>query len=121
MELKDLVKKWFETWENGNFYNLPITDNFTHSSPYGTVSGKALYLSIVKDNQDKFLGHKFTILDELYEEDRACVRYIAIKGDFNLEVSEWYYKDKNGSIKEIIAYYNIEGKISEERILSIPD
>ena len=120
MQSEELVKKWFQYWERGNFEDLPIADEFSHTSPYGTISGKETYLDIVKMNRDKFLGHRFQIHDAIYLEDHACVRYSAIKDDFRLDVSEWYYF-KDDLIGKIVAYYNIEGEISEERKLEIPD
>jgi hypothetical protein len=120
MDLKELVKKWFEKWEEGDFLNLPISENFKHTSPYGTIKGKKQYISLIEVNKDKFLGHRFELLDEIYEKDKACVRYTAIKDNFTLDVSEWYYPDE-GLIGEIVAYYSIEGEISDERKLSKPE
>jgi len=119
MDLKELVKKWFDHWEKGDFHNLPISDNFKHTSPYGTIDGKKDYISLVETNRDKFLGHRFEIHDALYDIDKACVRYTATQGEFSLDVSEWHYA-KDGLIEKIEAYYNIEGEISEERKLSEP-
>ncbi|MGB5238641.1 MAG: hypothetical protein WBM43_01980 [Flavobacteriaceae bacterium] len=68
----------------------------------------------------RLLGHRFVTHDAFYETDRACVWYSALKKDFRLEVSEWHYI-KSGMIHEIIAYYNIEGEISENRKLDMPD
>lgn len=115
MNSKDLVKNWFIKWENGKFHDLPISDNFKHTSPFGTISGKANYTNIVQENKDKFLGYTFDIHDEIYGDSNACVRYTAIQKDFKLDVSEWYYI-KNDLIQEIIAYYHI-GEIREERKL----
>lgn len=115
MTAKELVQKWFSSWEAGNFHDLPVTDSFQHTSPFGTIDGKQAYLQLVEANKDKFLGYQFTILDALYAEGKACVRYTAKQGDFNLDVSEWYYF-KGDLIEEIIAYYHI-GEIREEREL----
>ncbi len=116
MELKDLVKIWFEKWENGDYLNLPISENFKHTSPFGTIDGKKAYLDLVKENEDKFLGQTFEIHDTIYEKDKACVRYTAKQGkDFSLDVSEWHYV-KNNVIEEIIAYYHI-GEIRKKRQL----
>ena len=120
MQSEALVKQWFQYWEKGDFQDLPLTENFSHTSPYGTINGKMTYLDIVEMNRDKFLGHHFEIHDAIYMEDHACVRYSAIKDNFRLDVSEWYYIE-DGLIREIVAYYNIEGEISEERKLEIPD
>ena len=116
MTSKELVKKWFSIWENGDFRNIPVSDNFKHTSPYGTIESKKSYLELVAANEDKFLGNQFEILDEIFETDRACVRYIVSKGDFSMAVSEWHFI-KDGCIEEIVAYYNIEGAINEDRKL----
>ncbi len=114
MDMKKLVKLWFSQWDQGDFHHLPITENFRHTSPFGTIDGKQAYLDLVQSNKDKFLGYTFQIHDTLYEEDKACVRYTARQGkDFKLDVSEWYYRE-NDLIREIIAYYHI-GEVREER------
>ncbi|MBT8274208.1 MAG: nuclear transport factor 2 family protein [Bacteroidia bacterium] len=116
--MKQLVERWFVAWESGDYYNLPITDNFKHTSPYGTIDGKDNYIALVAANKDKFLGYRFQIHDTIYSENKASVQYTAIQGDFKLDVSEWYYP-KEGLIEKIVAYYNIEGEISEDRKLSM--
>ena len=114
MELKELVKQWFEKWDKGDYLNLPISEDFQHTSPFGTIYGKKAYIELVKKNEDKFLGQTFDINDEVYEKDKACVRYSAKQGkDFSLEVSEWYYV-KDNLIEKIIAYYHI-GEIRKKR------
>jgi hypothetical protein len=40
MNLGDLVKKCFEKWEAGDFRDLPISENFKHTSPFGTINAK---------------------------------------------------------------------------------
>jgi len=116
MKINYLVEEWFSKWEIGDFNHLPIAENFKHTSPFGTINGKIEYLNLVEKNKDKFLGYKFNLLDEIYFENKACVRYTAIQGEFSLDVSEWYYI-KNDLIEEIIAYYHI-GEIRDERKLS---
>lgn len=120
MESKELVKRWFDKWEKGDFLNLPVSEDFKHTSPYGIIDGKERYISLVEANKDKFLGHRFVLHDEIYDRDRACVRYTAIQGDFRLEVSEWYWI-KDSLIEEIVAYYNIPGEIREDRRLGKPE
>ena len=95
---------------------MPISENFKHTSPFGTINGKKEYVNLVEANKDKFLGYRFEIQDEIYDKDKACVRYTAVQGDFELDVSEWYY-EKNDLIESIVAYYHI-GEIREERKLS---
>ena len=115
---RQLANEWFSKWEAGAYHDLPITDDFIHVSPYGTITGKREYLKLVADNVDKFLGHRFEILDEVYSEGLACVRYRAVQGDFSLEVSEWQYSNSLG-IHKIVAYYNIQGEIDDSRKLKM--
>lgn len=116
MNIKKLVSRWFEVWTNGDFHNIPVTTKFEHTIPYGTVSGKSNYLELVRGNKEQFLGHNFEIHDEIYQQDRACIRYTVSKNDFSMEVTEWHYI-KDELIDRIIAYYNIEGEISEDRVV----
>ena len=114
--MKKLVHQWFSAWESGDFESIPVSDAFQHTSPYGTVDGKKAYLDLVRANTDKFLDNEFVIHDGLYGDQQACVRYTVRKGDFSMEVSEWFFA--NGSqLERIISYYNIEGEISDERTL----
>ncbi len=117
MTAKQLAHAWFEKWRQGDYQHLPITDDFIHTSPYGTIHGREAYLALVEANKDKFLGHEFQSHDLLSADDRACIRYTAVQGDFRLEVTEWHYVSQ-GKIREIVAYYNIPGEISEERKLA---
>ncbi len=76
MNNETLVRHWFEHWEEGNFMDLPLTNEFTHTSPFGVIQGKDSYLNIVESNREKFLGYQFDIKDELHGESSSCVRYI---------------------------------------------
>ena len=116
METEDLVRQWFEKWEKGDYLELPVSEDFQHTSPFGTISGRQSYLDLVKKNEDKFLGQTFDIHDGIYSRDKACVRYTAKQGnDFRLEVTEWHFV-RDGLIQKIIAYYHI-GEIRNERKL----
>lgn len=116
MNTKILVNKWFERWSDGDFHNLPISENFKHTSPFGTIHGKKAYLDLVEQNKEKFLGYTFSRHDGIFENNKACVRYTASQGDdFKLDVSEWYYF-QNNLIDKIVAYYHI-GEVRDERKL----
>ena len=73
MDSKELVNQWFVKWEEGDFLNLPISQNFLHTSPYGLIHGKKQYISLVEAYKDKFLGHRFELHDEIYEKNKAYV------------------------------------------------
>ncbi|KGJ92303.1 hypothetical protein ND16A_1680 [Thalassotalea sp. ND16A] len=110
-----LIKEWFSKWEEGDFYHLPISENFKHTSPFGIIDGKNNYINLIESNKDKFLGYQFKIHDEIFGDNKACIRYTAIQGDFSLDVSEWYFV-KGGLIEAIVAYYHI-GEVRDERKL----
>ncbi len=118
MDIADLVDRWFKIWTNGDFENLPLAESFQHTSPYGTFQKKE-YIQLIEANRDKFLGNSFEFHDRIITGDKACVRYTVNKDDFTMEVTEWHYA-KEGLLDKIIAYYNIEGEISESRKLSDP-
>ena len=82
--MKNLINSWFKIWTNGNFHDLPITEDFEHISPYGIISGKANYMQLVEINKEKFLNHQFIIHDKLYSSEQACIRYTAVQGSFSL-------------------------------------
>ncbi len=115
MSIEKLVNDWFTKWEKGEFRDLPISDSFRHTSPFGTIEGKDAYLKLVQENQDRFLGYQFDIHDRIFRDDSACVRYTAKQNGFMLDVSEWYYV-KNDLIEQVIAYFHI-GDIRQERKL----
>ena len=75
MSVEHIVKKWFAIWDQGNIQDLPLADNFTHTSPYGTVPSKQAYLDIVDANKSLFLDNHLDIHESIYESDRACIRY----------------------------------------------
>ena len=115
IKIQNLVNEWFERWEKGDYQNLPISDDFTHTSPFGEIESKKSYLEIIEKNEDKFLDYTFKIHEKIFENNMGCVRYTAIQEDFRLEVTEWYYC-KNDKINTILSYYHI-GEIREDRRL----
>ena len=109
MTTKQLVQQWFDIWTRGNFKDLPLAEDFSHTSPYGTIESKEAYMEIIESNREKFLDHQFEIHDTLFDTEKACIRYTAIQDKFRLEVSEWHYI-KNDLIQSIVAYYDIDEK-----------
>jgi len=103
-----LVKQWFSCWENGNIEALPISDDFSHTSPFGTIEPKERYLEIVLKNKKDFLGNTFTILKQIQEGNNVCVQFEQKNANTGLEmiVCEWYVMDGD-AIKEIRSFYNV--------------
>ena len=102
---KNLVNRWFEIWTEGNFKDLPISENFKHFSPYGVVEGKEAYLNLVESAKADFLGNTFEVIDTIYSENKVSVRYKMTKGNVIMDISEWYYF-QGDLISEIHSFYD---------------
>lgn len=103
------VAQWFACWNSGNVDELPITDDFRHTSPFGTIETKARYLDIVNKNRKSFLGNKLTVLTQIVDGNVACVQFLQTRDDdpaFEMKVSEWYFLEGD-RIREIESFYNI--------------
>jgi limonene-1,2-epoxide hydrolase len=108
-ELPTPVAQWFTCWNTGAIDDLPITDDFRHTSPFGTIETKARYLEIVDKNRDSFLGNRLTVLRQLVDGNNVCVQFRQTREDdpdFEMTVCEWYVLDGD-RIKEIESVYNI--------------
>lgn len=118
MSIQELVHQWFALWKTGEFESLPLTEDFTHTSPYGTVKGKAEYFALADANREAFTGNTFDIHEMLFDKNRACVRYTMNSPTGTLEVGEWIY-EKDGLISKIIAYYNLQEERKAGRSIEI--
>lgn len=103
------VTQWFACWNKGVVDDLPITDDFCHTSPFGTIKTKTRYLEIVNKNRESFLGNRLDLLKKIVDGDNVCVQFRQTRADdpdFEMIVCEWYVLD-GGRIKEIESFYNI--------------
>jgi len=108
-ELPSPVAQWFACWNSGVIDNLPLTDDFRHTSPFGTIETKARYLEIVNKNRESFLGNRLTVLKQIVDGNNVCVQFRQTRKDdpeFEMIVCEWYVTDGVG-IREIESFYNI--------------
>lgn len=106
--LNPVVQKWLQCWEQGDIDNLPITDDFSHSSPFGLIKPKSRYLEIVNKNKADFLGNSLKVIDHIEEGDKACIQFEQKNKNTGLEmtVCEWYELEGD-KIKAIQSFYNI--------------
>lgn len=118
--ISHLVATWFGLWESGNFMELPLADDFSHTSPYGTIEGKDAYLKLAADNKEMFLGNTFEIHDHIFNDNTACVRYTMRSRTGTLQVTEWFYTREN-LINRIVSYYNLAEERKAGRGIEIAD
>ena len=108
-ELPSPVAQWFACWNSGVIDNLPLTDDFRHKSPFGTIESKTRYLEIVNKNRDSFLGNRLTVLKQIVDGNNVCLQFRQTRDDdpeFEMIVCEWYVIDGD-MIREIESFYNI--------------
>jgi len=107
-DLHPVVAQWFECWRTGNMDELPIADDFSHTSPFGTIESKQAYLAIVEKNQKEFLGNSLTVTKQIKQDNHVCVQFEQSNANTGLEmtVCEWYELDGN-LIQSIRSFYNI--------------
>lgn len=107
-DLHPVVAKWFSCWETGAINELPVTENFSHTSPFGTITPKSRYIEIVEKNKKEFLENKLTVTKQIKEGQNVCVQFEQKNTATGLEmtVCEWYVIEDN-LIKEIRSFYNV--------------
>ncbi|WP_422105193.1 nuclear transport factor 2 family protein [Winogradskyella sp.] len=107
-EIHPIVEKWLSCWKNGNIEDLPITEDFSHTSPFGTIAPKSKYMDIVLKNRKDFLGNTLTVIKQIQEGNNVCIQFEQHNKNTGLEmaVCEWYQIEGN-LIKDIRSFYNI--------------
>ncbi len=108
IEIDPVVQKWFDCWNSGQVDDLPIADDFKHTSPFGTIESKQTYLDIVSKNKDDFLGNELTVLKHIKQGRQVCVQFHQnneLTG-LSMEVCEWYELEGE-LIKSIRSFYNV--------------
>ena len=108
VEVHPVIKQWLSCWETGILDDLPILDDFRHTSPFGTIETKKRYLEIVEKNKSDFLGNTLTVIDQILEGNKVCVQFEQRNANTGLRmvVCEWYTLEGD-CIKDIRSFYNI--------------
>jgi len=106
--LHPVVAKWFSCWESGKTEELPISEDFSHTSPFGTIHPKSRYMDIVNKNKKDFLGNTLTVTKQIREGNNVCVQFEQKNSNTGLEmtVCEWYIINGD-EIIEIRSFYNV--------------
>ena len=102
------MAKWFECWESGKVEELPIAEDFRHTSPFGTIRPKSKYMDIVNKNKKDFLSNTLKVTRQIKDDNNVCVQFEQKNNNTDLEmtVCEWYVIERD-KITEIRSFYNI--------------
>ena len=99
-----LARTWIERWSEGAPDLIPLAEGFTHTSPYGRVSGREKYLEWVKPMAARNVT-KLTIRRTLAQGNQAAIHFEMQTPTGPIEVCDWVVVD-DGQIAEIHSFYD---------------
>lgn len=102
---RKLVDGWFNAFRDKDISKLELTEDFTHTSPYGVINGRQAYLDLVKGNAEAFFSPVLEVLDVIGDGDKFAARYLVN----NNPACDCFYI-RNGQIAEIFSYYHVGEK-----------
>ena len=98
-----LARAWIQGWIDGDPDGIPLSDDFVHTSPFGTIEGREIYLEKIKPASDANVA-RLAILKTMGAEDGAvirfdmetphgtipCVDWVTVDGDMITAVHSFY-------------------------------
>lgn len=71
---EQLARAWIQGWIDGDPDSIPLANDFVHTSPFGTIEGRDIYLEKIKPASSANVA-KLTILRTMGADDQAVVRF----------------------------------------------
>ena len=102
---RKIVDTWFDAFRNKDISKLELTEDFIHTSPFGEIRVRQVYLDLVRGNSETFFSPTIEILDVFECGDKFAVRYLV---DENPACDCIYVR--NGQISKIYSYYHVGDK-----------
>ena len=103
-QAQELARAWIEGWSAGKPDDIPLASNFTHTSPFGVISGRERYLAWVKPLAAKNVS-TLEILKTLGGENEAVINFVMSTPSGPVHVCDWV-KTNNGEIVAVTSYYH---------------
>lgn len=104
-ENRKIADGWLEAFKSKDISKLQLADDFVHSSPFGEIEGKEVYLDLVRQNSEAFFSKTIETIDVLDCGDKFAIRY---------KVGETSACDciyvHGGKISKIYSYYHFGEK-----------
>ena len=104
---RKLVDSWFDAFRKRDITLLQLAEDFVHTSPFGEIKGRQVYLDLVRENEEAFFSPTLEILDVIGDGEKFAVRYLVNK---NPACDCIYVQD--GQISKIYSYYHVGKKPS---------
>jgi hypothetical protein len=96
---RKIADSWLDAFRKRDVSKLELADDFVHTSPFGEIRGKKVYLDLVKENPEAFFSRTIETIDVIDGGDRFAVRYLIDE----TPACDCIYI-RNGKISKIYAY-----------------
>lgn len=104
---EQLARAWIQGWIDGKPDDIPLADDFTHSSPFGVVSGREKYLDWVKPLAAENVV-SLKIIKTLAQGDEAVIWFEMESPSGVVPSCDWV-RCRNGRIVAIQSFYDASG------------
>ncbi len=101
---EQLARIWIEGWISGTPDDLPLADDFIHSSPFGVVEGREKYLAWVKPLSAKNVN-TLKIIKTLGNNSEAVIWFEMVTPKGMVLCCDWI-SVKDGTIKSVQSFYD---------------
>ena len=99
-----LARVWIDYWNKGTPDDIPLAENFKHTSPFGCVQGRKKYLDWVKPLAAKNVT-ELEILRTVSSLNEAAIHFEMQTPKGPIHVCDWVVV-KDGEITEIHSFYD---------------
>jgi hypothetical protein len=96
----EIVKDWYEAWEEGDASKLHLAPDLRHRSSLGIYDSREAFLGAC---WPEFTGVSCDIVQHVESGDTVCVRYEVAGGGTTSPITEWF-RIEDGLIREIEVY-----------------
>ena len=83
-----LARAWIQGWIDGDPDGIPLADDFVHTSPFGTIEGRDVYLEKIKPASAANVA-RLTILKTMGSGNEAVVRFDMETRDGPIPCVDW--------------------------------
>lgn len=121
---KALAQGWIEAWQRQDYAWLKkqLSDNFFHTSPFGTLAGREHYLSVVIPLASKSV-QKLSIEKVIEDGDDAAIWFVNHTANGEIASCDWL-TTSNGQIISVQSFYDtapLRGVLSDDDQASLTD
>ena len=103
-DIRSIARRWIEVWGVGNPASLPLADDFTHTSPFGTIRGRAKYLEIVEPMAEANVA-ALHVKDVIAEGNRAAILLTMDIPGATVDCCDWLVIEDN-LIRSVHSHYD---------------